>query len=115
SRRQALKLCPGRQTMLKTLRLILTAACALFALKLPAGDAYLVKDLDPLGRFSSLSALVLVDDRIFFSGDDGIHGSELWVIDGTPPAPRLLADIKSGPQGSAPAELTARPGSADIP
>ena len=43
---------------------------------------YLVKDINPSGsglpRF-----LAKVGDRVFFNGQDGVHGQELWVSDGT--------------------------------
>ena len=50
--------------------------------------------------------LTMIGDRLFFTADDGIHGRELWVSDGTVPGTRLVADILPGSQGSSPAELT---------
>ena len=37
--------------------------------------------------------LTRVGNRVFFTADDGIHGEELWVTDGTPGGTRLIKDI----------------------
>jgi ELWxxDGT repeat protein len=41
-----------------------------------------------------------------FSGDDGTHGREPWVTDGTTAGTRLFADLNPGPAGSNPADIT---------
>lgn len=46
-----------------------------------------------------------VDGRTIFVGTDRIHGTELWVTDGTAPNTRLLADICPGQCSSNPANL----------
>lgn len=40
----------------------------------------------------------VLNDKIFFQGDDGVSGNELWVSDGTPSGTTLLMDIN--PNGS---------------
>jgi len=45
--------------------------------------------------------------RVFFAGDDGIHGRELWVSDGTAAGTRMLADIARGASGSSVASFAA--------
>ena len=37
--------------------------------------------------------LARAGDRVFFTADDGIHGEELWVTDGTRQGTRLIKDI----------------------
>ena len=63
----------------------------------------------------------LFDDSVFFAADDGVAGSELWVLRSwpfassalpgaapqwPPPPAQLFSDAFPGPQGSAPAFLT---------
>jgi ELWxxDGT repeat protein len=44
---------------------------------------------------------------VFFAGDDGVHGQELWASDGTPEGTRLVADINPGPAASWPENMSA--------
>lgn len=47
---------------------------------------------------------------VFFSGNDGAHGSELWRTDGTAPGTRLVADLRPGPSASEPSDFHAASG-----
>ncbi len=44
---------------------------------------------------------------ILFAANDGAHGSELWLSDGTDDGTYLLKDIAAGPDGSSPRRFTA--------
>jgi ELWxxDGT repeat protein len=44
---------------------------------------------------------------ILFTADDGVHGPELWLSDGTDDGTYLLKDISDGPAGSFPLGFTA--------
>ena len=67
------------------------------------GQTTLVADLNPGGTattpYSSFPReLTVVDDKLYFSADDGISGRELWVYDpetGAPP--ERVYDIATGP------------------
>jgi len=54
----------------------------------------------------ALSTLA-VSNVIIFQADDCIHGSELWVTDGSRLGTTMLSDIRSGSTGSNPRYLTA--------
>src|SRR6185369_8796086 len=54
------------------------------------------------GRFQHASDLVVHQGRLFFNGDDGIHGGEPWTSDGTAEGTRMIADVVHGQEGSYP-------------
>ena len=74
---------------------------------------YMVRDLCP-GSCGSRSwfrgPLAAVGDRIYFAANDGVHGLELWVTDGTALGTTLVVDIQPGWESSFPALLTAASG-----
>ncbi len=55
--------------------------------------------------------LVELDGRLYFVADDGVHGRELWVSDGTSSGTNLLVDIYPGLDSSNPNHLVAANGS----
>ncbi|RYZ34687.1 MAG: hypothetical protein EOO71_38235 [Myxococcaceae bacterium] len=69
-----------------------------------------VKDVNP-GPASSLpSGLTVMDGRLYFAADDGVHGRELWRTDGTSQGTELVQDLEPGPVGSTPTALAATDG-----
>jgi ELWxxDGT repeat protein len=59
----------------------------------------LVKDINPGGGYEGSSIpnfLTDADGTLFFSADDGIHGSELWKSDGTSAGTTLVKDVNTG-------------------
>jgi ELWxxDGT repeat protein len=72
----------------------------------------LVKDINP-GRSSGASTgygdaygLTGVGGTLFFAGDDGTHGGELWTSDGTGAGTVLVKDINPSDYAYAPSGLT---------
>ena len=67
---------------------------------------YLVRDICPgacgIEHFYTLDTIATAGSLVFFSGNDGVHGSELWVTDGTAPNTRMVADLNPGPRSSRP-------------
>jgi ELWxxDGT repeat protein len=55
----------------------------------------------------SSSWLTVAGDRLFFSAGDGVHGTELWVSDGTDLGTSLVRDIAPGAASSQPAWIAA--------
>ncbi len=55
-----------------------------------------------------------VGGTLFFAGDDGLTGPELWVSDGTAAGTRLILDILPGIDGSSPFPIAAAGGRALI-
>lgn len=47
----------------------------------------------------------VLNGKLYFSGNDGTHGSELWVTDGSDAGTSLVKEIKTGPAGSNPSEF----------
>jgi ELWxxDGT repeat protein len=65
----------------------------------------LVKDFGPRPATPPFHAadpfdLTPVDDTLFFTVDDGAHGRELWVTDGTENGTRLVVDLNPGAASS---------------
>ena len=59
-----------------------------------------MKDINPGVASSSPSGLSEVRGRLFFSADDGIHGSEPWASDGTAVGTALYQDVEPGAAGA---------------
>jgi ELWxxDGT repeat protein len=51
--------------------------------------------------------LTVINNRLFFNGNDGIHGFEPWISDGTTAGTRMVQDINPGSASSYPASFTA--------
>jgi ELWxxDGT repeat protein len=73
----------------------------------------LLKDINLLkgiyGSYSSepyLRGGIAFNGKFYFSADDGIHGQELWVTDGTTTGTQLFADINPGIGASNPGAFT---------
>lgn len=68
----------------------------------------MVKDLNTSGpnQSSDPGSIKVIGDVAYFSADDGIHGSELWITNGTEAGTLLFKDIIPGPSGSYPFNFT---------
>jgi ELWxxDGT repeat protein len=51
------------------------------------------------GIYREIKSLTAFDNRLFFVANDGDHGYELWVSDGTAAGTHIFMDIWDGPDG----------------
>ena len=65
-----------------------------------------VSDIRPGGSGSSPQQLLSSNGHVLLSANDGVHGQELWVSDGTASATFMLRDICGSAVSSSPAQLT---------
>ncbi len=80
-----------------------------------AAGTGLVKDIYPgrgssgdFGQYSAAPGIVaLGDGRALFAANDGLHGSELWVSDGTAAGTYMVADVNPGSSWSSPRDFVA--------
>ncbi len=74
----------------------------------PAGTRRLLAAADFDGPLLAIRQLVALEFavRAFFVVEDLDHGAELWTSDGTPEGAYLVADLRPGPDSSAPAFIT---------
>lgn len=68
----------------------------------PGGTGVLLEDAP---AWPSDTDSVVIGSRVYFSGNDGIHGEELWRTDGTASSTVMVADLTGDSGGSAPAQL----------
>jgi ELWxxDGT repeat protein len=66
----------------------------------------LLLDINPGTADSSPRQFTPVNNQVFFSANNGMHGAELWVSNGTAAGTSLVADINPGVTGSKPTNLT---------
>ncbi len=55
---------------------------------------------------SNIGPAVTYKGKSYFSADDGVHGQELWITDGTPGGTVLFKDLNPGTDSGSPTELT---------
>lgn len=67
---------------------------------------WLVRDILPGSASSKPEALVAVGGTLYFRGNDGGTGAELWRSDGTQAGTRRVIDLVPGASGSGPEQLT---------
>ena len=65
-----------------------------------AAGTVLVQDIYPGTMPSSLSGLRNINGTLYFSADDGVHGTELWQSDGTALGTVMVKDIWTGGNSS---------------
>jgi ELWxxDGT repeat protein len=77
-------------------------------------QAAMVKDLAVGAASSNPDHLTESSGLLFFTADDQRSGTELWSSNGTASGTQLVRDIRPGPEGSAPTNLTKTNVNADL-
>ncbi len=57
-------------------------------------------DIRPGAPDSDPRFLLVHDGAVFFTADDGVHGFELWLTDGTTSGTQMVVDLEPGPRGA---------------
>jgi hypothetical protein len=70
-------------SQLRVALIALTLALGTPLLAHGASAPYLVKDINPQPSGIGVAETGAVGDTVFFAGNDGVHGVELWKSDGT--------------------------------
>ncbi len=76
--------------------LTLAALLVVVAPRVAAGGPELVRDLDPVAASSDPRLIGILGDTLLIDADDGVHGREPWITDGTAAGTYLLADLHRG-------------------
>ena len=76
------------------IHLYLICICLVFTSSLSAQS--LIKDVNLSGIGSNMRPMVVIGNKMYFSADDGAHGVEPWVSDGTEAGTQLIKDFESG-------------------
>ncbi len=68
---------------------------------------HLLMDVQPGVGSSEIRGLTAVAGHVFFAADDGVHGRELWMSDGTAAGTHIVFDLVPGAGSSLPEQLLA--------
>lgn len=69
-----------------------------------ANGTHMVKEINPgpgdgikYGMYVNSMPLVVMNNNLYFYGDDGVNGTELWQSDGTDAGTKMVKDINTAP------------------
>jgi ELWxxDGT repeat protein len=75
------------------------------------GTTASIVDINPGINGSDPVSLVTLDDSVFFTASDPVHGRELWKTDGTEQGTVIVKDLYPGPNSSSPINIFVANGS----
>ena len=71
-----------------------------------AGIVELARLTPPRTNLQHRADITVIGNRAFLVADDGVHGEELWITDGTVAGTRIVRDLAPGSSPSRPRQLT---------
>ncbi len=78
-----------------------------YSLWITKGTSASTKTISPTtGTINNIPDIVSYNNNIYFAYDDGVHGNELWISDGTVAGTVLFKDLYAGSTGSYPQAFT---------
>jgi ELWxxDGT repeat protein len=78
-----------------------------YSLWVTKGTSASTRTISPgTGTINNIPDIISYNDKIYFAYDDGIHGMELWISDGTVAGTILFKDLYPGSTGSYPQAFT---------
>jgi ELWxxDGT repeat protein len=81
--------------------LFVASACICLCFQVQAQTFEMVANINP-GGDAYPNNFVTCGNKLFLTADDGVHGREIWVSDGTLTGTAIVKDIHPGIKGSAP-------------
>ena len=85
---------------MKKLNKFILIFISMFLLGIVNVNASTYNEIFDVGDAEPSINFVTTDSYTFFTFDDGVHGSELWVTDGTPIGTKIVKDITEGESSS---------------
>lgn len=98
--RRTLGLFPFSRTAPIGVSSLIQAISLLFLGSQAVAEVSQLFDLNQTTDWGTVDQFISAGDRIFFFGDDGVHGRELCISDGSPGGTRMVRDLTPGQDAS---------------
>ena len=86
-------------------KVLLCLLLSIFSNTINAQKFSILKDIQPGIESSYPGSLTLINNKLYFSAEDSLHGDELWISEGTKNNTNILLDLNPGKASSNPQNL----------